>query len=256
MANNRIAYGIAQGLGINTDGMSPKEVWAAIKRKKGQSKTAVSKEEESNKTGDSNDYTEEQYKRAKERIKKYVKNNKQINKRFEINGVKYRVVQPKEFIKALTAAKASVPEFDRWRVDIHDEADYAKDKLFVTQGGSCVAVEPNGNVISVCKNYNEKIRGSVLLDIAVANGGNRLDAFGEGLYNFYTKNGFEPVSWTPFNEQYAPEGWKKKRDDLEPVIFYKLANKKVETTYEDFLEKTKYHSEYSEAELKRDKEIK
>lgn len=37
MADNRLAYGIAKGLGIDTAGMSPKEVWEAIAEKKGVS---------------------------------------------------------------------------------------------------------------------------------------------------------------------------------------------------------------------------
>lgn len=32
MANNRIAYGLAKGLGIDTTGMSPKEVWDVLKQ--------------------------------------------------------------------------------------------------------------------------------------------------------------------------------------------------------------------------------
>lgn len=37
MADNRIAYGIAKGMGINTDGMKPKAVWQAIADKQGVS---------------------------------------------------------------------------------------------------------------------------------------------------------------------------------------------------------------------------
>ncbi len=37
MADNRIAYGIAEGMGINTDGMKPKAVWQAIADKQGVS---------------------------------------------------------------------------------------------------------------------------------------------------------------------------------------------------------------------------
>lgn len=33
--DNRIAYGIAEGMGINTDGMKPREVWQAIADKQG-----------------------------------------------------------------------------------------------------------------------------------------------------------------------------------------------------------------------------
>lgn len=36
-ANPRLAYGIAKSMGIKTEGMSPKEVWEAIKEKKGGS---------------------------------------------------------------------------------------------------------------------------------------------------------------------------------------------------------------------------
>lgn len=35
--DNRIAYGIAEGMGINTDGMKPREVWQAIADKQGVS---------------------------------------------------------------------------------------------------------------------------------------------------------------------------------------------------------------------------
>jgi len=48
----------------------------------------------------------------------------------------------------------------------------------------CDAVEPSGNIISVCKNQSEDIRGRVLLKKAVESGGDRLDAFGEDLYGF------------------------------------------------------------------------
>lgn len=37
MADNRRAYGIAKGLGIDTADMSPKEVWEAIAKKQGVS---------------------------------------------------------------------------------------------------------------------------------------------------------------------------------------------------------------------------
>ena len=40
MANNRIAYGLAKKYGINTEGMTPKEVWAALKEKGVTDKTA------------------------------------------------------------------------------------------------------------------------------------------------------------------------------------------------------------------------
>lgn len=48
MADNRRAYGIAKGLGIDTEGMSPKEVWEAIAEKNGVSVEQAQKQSDSN----------------------------------------------------------------------------------------------------------------------------------------------------------------------------------------------------------------
>lgn len=164
---------------------------------------------------------------------------------------------PMEFHNNIKRAKESNSPEARWRVDIHDESDYDSDKLFVSDGGSCVAVEPNGNIISVCKNRNDKIvSGKDLLKKAIENGGDRLDAFGEDLYSFYTRNGFEPISYTNFNEDYAPEGWKKGRDNTEPIIFYRYTGKQTELSYEDFINNVLPSVDYDTAMSLRDKEIK
>lgn len=152
----------------------------------------------------------------------------------------------------------------RWRVDVHDISDYDDDKLFVSDGGSCVAIEPNGNIISVCKNPNDSVKGLDLLRYAVENGGDRLDAFGDYLYKFYTRNGFMPVSWTPFNKEYAPFEWReaKKRGldvEEEPIIFYKYTGAVCDIPYEDFLKNTApYEGEdgYDKAEKARNERIK
>lgn len=48
MADNRRAYGIAKGLGIDTADMSPKEVWEAIAKKQGVSVEQAQKQSDSN----------------------------------------------------------------------------------------------------------------------------------------------------------------------------------------------------------------
>lgn len=95
--------------------------------------------------------------------------------------------------------------------------------------------QADGDIVSVCKNMNSTDRGSDLLKRAIENDGDRLDAFGPGLYSFYTKNGFEPVSWTPFNEEYAPHDWDSSRDAKEPVVFYRYTGKKTEMSFNDFI---------------------
>jgi hypothetical protein len=150
---------------------------------------------------------------------------------------------PKNFTKAVTAARESCPEEIRWRVTAHTEKelknDYPGAKLHITSpGGSTVAVTADGDIISVCKKVGDKTRGSELLKMATENGGTKLDSF-SGNHLFYTKCGFEPVSWTPFNEQYAPDGWRKGIDKPEPIIFYKYTGKEVHIKLDEFLSNTK-----------------
>ena len=106
----------------------------------------------------------------------------------------------------------------------------------------------------MCKKVGDTIRGKDLIDFAVKNGGKKLDAF-SGLYYFYRNRGFEPVSWTQFNEEYAPSDWVKGRDEAEPVIFWKYTGNKTELSKEEFLNKVKPSEGYDEAKNVRDKEM-
>lgn len=262
MADNRIAYGLARKYGIDTKGMSPKEVWDALKEKGVSQNNAGDKYSESGATPAERErmkYLGIKADKKDETLSEEERRVKEISDKTE--GHDFTDADPKTFHRAISEAKASNSIDSRWRVDIHSEEDYKNDKLFVTKGGSCVAVEPGGNIISVCKNDADgNIRGKDLLKYAVDNGGDRLDAFGKKLYNFYTKYGFEPVSWTKFNEEYAPEDWKEARRQgyevsAEPVIFYKYTGKRSDLSYEDFLNKEKAAEDYDAAMELRDKEI-
>lgn len=158
-----------------------------------------------------------------------------------------------EFKAKFDEAKATQAPEDAWRVDdTYTVADYEHANCFTTEGGSCVAVKPDGDIVSVCKNMSSTDRGSDLLKRAVEQGGDRLDAFGEGLYKFYTKNGFEPVSWTSFDKTYAPHDWVEGRDQEEEVVFYKYTGKKTTMTYLEFLSSTPESPEYGDAKKARD----
>ena len=172
----------------------------------------------------------------------------------EPNGIT-EIRKPTKFRDAMVEAKDSIAPSERWRVDVHSADEYDKDRMYLSTGGSCVAIEPNGNIVSVCKRKGDVINGRDLLRYAVENGGNRLDAF-SGLYGFYSKQGFEPVSWTPFNEEYAPDGWDKTRDEREPIIFWKYTGKVNELSYDDFISTVKPSKDYDEAMTMRDREIK
>lgn len=158
-----------------------------------------------------------------------------------------------EFKAKFDEAKATQTPEDAWRVDdTYTVEDYEHANCFTTEGGSCVAVKPDGDIVSVCKNKNSSDRGSDLLKRAIENGGDRLDAFGPDLYSFYTKNGFEPVSWTSFDKTYAPHDWVEGRDQEEEVVFYKYTGKKTTMTYLEFLSSTPESPEYGDAKKARD----
>ena len=107
------------------------------------------------------------------------------------------------------------------------------------------------------------MKGKELLDMAVKAGGKKLDSF-SGNFGFYVTNGFEPVSWTPFDLKYKPSGWNAKRDKQEPVIFFKYTGKKYkkhttafwEVREQNFYKKVKASKDYDTAMAVRDKEVK
>ena len=244
-----LPYGLCKEAGIDTTGMRPREAWKALEDKTGKTKEEFEKEHWGKTAKDSKEGSDNNSSQGIDKNNE-AEYNKETNK-----NIKFNSPLPKIFINKMTEAKNSVPERERWRVDIHSSKDYNNDKLFTTEGGSCVAIEPNGNIISVCKRNGDTVYGRDLLRHAVENGGDRLDAFG-GLWGFYIKNGFEPVSWTPFNEEYAPVGWNKEYDGAEPVIFWKFTGKINKIKYEDFLKDVKPSQDYDTAMRIRDKEIK
>lgn len=168
------------------------------------------------------------------------------------------------FKKSLVEAKESQQEENAWRVDtdLHEGKDYVGTKTYVSEGGSTFSVTKDGDIISVCKKIGDSVDGHELLEKAVKAGGKKLDSFA-GNFGFYLRNGFEPVSWTAFDEKYAPKGWVKGRDNPEPVVFFKYTGKKYGKQSKDFWEskkaqfykKVKMSKDYDEAMLKRDKEI-
>lgn len=175
------------------------------------------------------------------------------------NSNNFNKADPTMFKNSLTAAKSSCPDSIKWRVDdySHTIEDYSRDKLFITNGNSVVAVTPTGDIISVCRNQSDtQTRGKDLIKHAVENGGIKLDSF-SGNHEFYVKCGFEPVSWCEFDEQYAPPGWVKGRDEPEPIIFYRYTGKKSQyTKASDFLGSVEASEGYDSAQFVRDNLIK
>ncbi len=113
-------------------------------------------------------------------------------------------------------------------VHAYPAAEYSKMKIFLLNDGSEKGVAglavKDGDIVSVFKHPSCKVRGVVdkfLIPKALENGGNRLDCFNGFLPKLYARNGFEPVSKTSFNRDFAPEDWNYDRDGEPDVIFMK-----------------------------------
>lgn len=166
------------------------------------------------------------------------------------------------FAKSLKTAydkmEETAPE-KAWRVTVHSQQEFEEEypgaKLHITDDGSTVAVTKDGDIISVCGNPGDKLRGKDLLKLAVENGGKKLDSY-SGNHGFYVKCGFEAVSWCEFDEQYAPPGWVKGRDKPEPVIFYKYTGQSNQSRNEqDIFNSIPASADYDAAQAARNQSI-
>ncbi len=172
----------------------------------------------------------------------------------------FKKVDTETFVSTLKEAKATGKPEKVWRVTDpnakkFDEEHPNAEKYITTAGGSTVAITPDGDIVAVCKNKRDTQRGTDLMEFAVKNGGKKLDSF-SGNHKFYTKTGFEPVSWTRFDRQFAPDDWDEIRDDEEPIIFYKYTGNTTDEKAEDFIKRVPESKNYDEAKAIRDKEIK
>ena len=123
--------------------------------------------------------------------------------------------EDKKYAEDLKETKESNPEA-YWSVDTVTEEDASKGTVIDTEDGAAV-VGADGDIKGVFKKLKSKAKGvaQTLLKKAVEAGGTKLDNFVTGangvkLQEIYEKAGFRVVSRTPFNEEFAPEGWTPK----------------------------------------------
>ena len=166
-----------------------------------------------------------------------------------------------KFADGIKQAKKSLgPEDGPWRVTAYKDGEefdreHPGAKKHMTDGGSTIAITPDGDIVGVCHSDGDPVRGKQLLKFAVENGGKKLDAY-SGLFGFYTKCGFEPVSWCEWNEDYAPDDWRKGKDDGEHIIFYKYTGKPSQyKSALDFFNNVSASADYDAAKEARDKEV-
>ena len=107
-----------------------------------------------------------------------------------------------------------------------EELEQSGARLFMDERGSAgLAVAPDGDIEAVFANKAAgapKSATKSLIPMAIANGGTKLDCYGEGLVSLYAQYGFTPVARTKFDPQYANPGWDPSKGT--PDIFFMLHN--------------------------------
>ena len=162
----------------------------------------------------------------------------------------YELEQGKEqnaqrFSDAITASKQASGDMGA-AVYVYSVEDYKGMRLFLAEDGlSGVAVKPDGDIVSV---FSQGGAGRSVMELAVAAGGTKLDAFETILPEFYAAHGFVASSRLPWDDTQAPEGWNKEAfspfNNGEPnVVFmaldqsyygwHKISDGKKSKTYDD-----------------------
>ena len=135
------------------------------------------------------------------------------------------------FVEAITASKASHGK-QGVMVDAYSAEEYQVMRLFLAEDGSsgfaltkdgeidAVFSHKPGNVDGVTKNSS-----AAVIELAIAAGGNKLNAFGDGLPDIYAAHGFVTVSRIKWDDEQAPKDWDKETMGEPDVVFMVLDSK-------------------------------
>lgn len=117
---------------------------------------------------------------------------------------------PENFLRSLTSGKRSE------MLTPYSVGELSKMHLFkVRDYNAGFAIKPDGDIVAVHNNTGVGGIGGELIKAAKRNGGVKLDHFDGFLTGFYERFGFKMISHEPFNDDYAPQGWK-----YTPVDFF------------------------------------
>ena len=112
---------------------------------------------------------------------------------------------PEAFQQAIRASKEA-SKFGA-AVYVYDVADYANMRLFISEDGKSGFALKGNDIVSVFSGL--KGAANSMLQLAVDEGGRKLDAFDTVLPEIYADNGFKVVARVNWNDEYSPEGWDK-----------------------------------------------
>lgn len=148
---------------------------------------------------------------------------KELEDAFKSQNIQYYTLKqatPEEFYNAIGQAKAK-NAYGAF-VEQHSLNEYSEMKLFVTEDNSAgIAITKDNNIVSVFSDGEKKGVLKTLLPTAIHHGGRKLDNFNSfKLSSMYELYGFNPISKTKFNSQFAPDDWNYCRDGEPDIIFW------------------------------------
>lgn len=129
------------------------------------------------------------------------------------------------FSSALDAARAADTDHG-WAVTPQPSAELQGKRTFMDEGGTIgFALTDDGDIEAVFKNKqlnHTRFAMNGVIPQAIAEGGKKLDCYGDGLVRVYERYGFTPVARVEFNEQYANPGWDKSKGT--PYVYFMMHN--------------------------------
>ena len=116
---------------------------------------------------------------------------------------------PEKFYDAISKVKeAHAEQGTDKQLAVYSPQEYAGMKTFLSPNGKTGFALKGDDIVSVFSHPTDTPGAAAhLLDVAVKNGGRRLDAFDTYLPKIYAREGFRVVARMPWNDAYAPEGW-------------------------------------------------
>lgn len=129
------------------------------------------------------------------------------------------------FSSALDAARAADTDHG-WAVTPQPSAELQGKRTFMDEGGTIgFALTDDGDIEAVFKNKqlnHTRFAMNGVIPQAIAEGGEKLDCYGDGLVRVYERYGFTPVARVEFNEQYANPGCDKSKGT--PYVYFMMHN--------------------------------
>ncbi len=130
------------------------------------------------------------------------------------------------FSAALDESRAANTQ-NGWAVTPKSAQEIAENGVRVFMNDSASAgfgIAPDGDIEAVFANKSKGAPRHALASMipqAIANGGTKLDCYGEGLVRIYSRYGFTPVARVKFDAEQANEGWTP--DKGTPDIYFMMA---------------------------------